>query len=79
MFDIEDDDIQSVVNKKMDIIYIDSTLTMLFKPFDCLRELFKFCDTIYLKEPMWPKQSNTVICGRVWLLIVLIGNFLAMI
>ena len=48
LFDIEDDDIQSVVNKKIDIIYFDSTLCMLFKPFDCLRELFKFCDTIYL-------------------------------
>ena len=48
LFDIEDDDIQSVVNKKIDIIYIDSTLCMLFKPFDCLRKLFKFCDTIYL-------------------------------
>lgn len=58
LFDIEDDDIQSVVNKKIDIIYIDSTLCMLFKPFDCLRKLFKFCDTIYLGRTPYGKETT---------------------
>ena len=48
VFDIEDDNMEDIIKDKVDIIYFDSTLTMLKTPFDCLTKMYDYCDWIIL-------------------------------
>ena len=65
LFDIEDDNIQDIVNEGIDIIYFDSTFTMLQNPFECLGELFKFCNVVYFARTPYTDE-NTSVSGHQW-------------
>ena len=58
-FDIEEDDIKEIIEDKVNIIYMDSTFTMLENPKECLKKLFEFCYVIYLgRTPHNQKETK---------------------
>lgn len=60
LFDIEDDKIDIILNEKVDVIFFDSTFTMLRAPFRCLDKLFEFCDNVYFARTSYTNPTTTV-------------------
>ena len=60
LFDIEEENLKEVVDSKIDIIYFDSTFTLLYKPLECLSKLFEFCDVVYLGRTPYNELVTSV-------------------
>jgi len=62
LFDIEEDGIGDIIGNKQDVIYFDSTFTMLRKPKECFSRMFEFCNIIYLART--PHKVEKTTCDR---------------
>ena len=60
LFDIEEENLKEVIESKINIIYFDSTFTLLNRPLECLSKLFEFCDVVYLGRTPYDEVVTNV-------------------